>query len=81
MAVLTRSQDHKLRTVLEDYENEKWRIVASKLGTGFTPAACRERAEELWADAHAVFGATSSSPPRPISVGEPSSALYSHHHP
>lgn len=72
--------DHKLRTVLEDYENEKWRIVASKLGTGFTPAACRERAEELWADAHAVFGATSSSPPRPLSVGEPSSSMYSHHH-
>ncbi|RKU44206.1 hypothetical protein DL546_002487 [Coniochaeta pulveracea] len=39
--------DQKLRTALQDYENEKWRIVANKVGTGFTPAACRERAAEL----------------------------------
>lgn len=32
---------------LQDYENEKWRIVANKVGTGFTPAACRERIEVL----------------------------------
>jgi hypothetical protein len=30
-----------------DYENEKWRIIANKVGTGFTPAACRERADQL----------------------------------
>jgi len=40
-------QDQKLRTALQDYENEKWRIVANKVGTGFTPAACRERASQL----------------------------------
>ncbi len=40
-------QDQKLRTALQDYENEKWRIVANKVGTGFTPAACRERATQL----------------------------------
>lgn len=40
-------QDQKLRTALQDYENEKWRIVANKVGTGFTPAACRERAAQL----------------------------------
>jgi hypothetical protein len=32
---------------LQDYENEKWRIVANKVGTGFTPVACRERAAQL----------------------------------
>ncbi|KFY14870.1 hypothetical protein V491_05876 [Pseudogymnoascus sp. VKM F-3775] len=37
----------KLRVALQDYEQEKWRIVAGKVGTGFTPAACREKAEEL----------------------------------
>ncbi|KAK1728052.1 MYB DNA-binding domain-containing protein [Colletotrichum acutatum] len=43
----TDETDQKLRTALQDYENEKWRIVANKVGTGFTPAACRERAQEL----------------------------------
>ncbi|TDZ37057.1 Transcriptional activator Myb [Colletotrichum spinosum] len=43
----TDETDQKLRTALQDYENEKWRIVANKVGTGFTPVACRERAEEL----------------------------------
>lgn len=43
-------QDQKLRTALQDYENEKWRIVANKVGTGFTPAACRERAAQLSGD-------------------------------
>ena len=40
-------QVQKLRVALQDYEQEKWRIVAGKVGTGFTPAACREKAEEL----------------------------------
>lgn len=43
----TDETDLKLRTALQDYENEKWRIVANKVGTGFTPAACRERAAQL----------------------------------
>lgn len=43
----TDETDQKLRTALQDYENEKWRIVANKVGTGFTPVACRERAAEL----------------------------------
>ncbi|RKF53348.1 putative myb dna-binding domain-containing protein [Golovinomyces cichoracearum] len=37
----------KLRAALHDYEQEKWRIVAQKVGTGFTSAACKEKAEEL----------------------------------
>ncbi|CAK7218065.1 hypothetical protein SCUCBS95973_003363 [Sporothrix curviconia] len=43
----TDETDQKLRTALQDYENEKWRIVANKVGTGFTPAACRERAAQM----------------------------------
>ncbi|KAL2271947.1 hypothetical protein VTJ83DRAFT_1318 [Remersonia thermophila] len=39
--------DQKLRMAIQDYENEKWRIIANKVGTGFTPAACRERAAQL----------------------------------
>ncbi|KHJ33102.1 putative myb dna-binding domain-containing protein [Erysiphe necator] len=37
----------KLRTALHDYEQEKWRIIAQKVGTGFTSTACKEKAEEL----------------------------------
>ncbi|KAI3559510.1 MYB DNA-binding domain-containing protein [Colletotrichum abscissum] len=43
----TDETDQKLRTALQDYENEKWRIVANKVGTGFTPAACRERTQDF----------------------------------
>jgi hypothetical protein len=43
----TDETDSKLRAALLDYENEKWRIIANKVGTGFTPAACRERVAEL----------------------------------
>ncbi|KAK9770301.1 hypothetical protein SCAR479_13042 [Seiridium cardinale] len=43
----TDETDQKLRTALADYESEKWRIVANKMGTGFTPVACRERAQQL----------------------------------
>ena len=32
---------------MQDYENEKWRFIANKVGTGFTPVACRERATQL----------------------------------
>ncbi|KEY69070.1 hypothetical protein S7711_03366 [Stachybotrys chartarum IBT 7711] len=46
----TDETDQKLRQALQDYENEKWRIVANKVGTGFTPVACRERAAELMGD-------------------------------
>jgi hypothetical protein len=44
---MAKLQDQKLKTALQDYENEKWRIIANKVGTGFTPAACRERAAQL----------------------------------
>ncbi|KAL2106168.1 hypothetical protein VUR80DRAFT_7109 [Thermomyces stellatus] len=43
----TEETDQKLRAAIQDYENEKWRIIANKVGTGFTPVACRERAAEL----------------------------------
>jgi hypothetical protein len=36
---------------MQDYENDRWRIVAAKVGSGFSPAACREKAAELDAEA------------------------------
>lgn len=41
------SQILRLRTAIQDYENDKWRLIAAKVGSGFSAAACREKAEEL----------------------------------
>jgi hypothetical protein len=37
----------KLRKAIDEYENDKWRLIAAKIGSGFSPAACQEKAEEL----------------------------------
>ncbi|CAM1510363.1 Fc.00g006980.m01.CDS01 [Cosmosporella sp. VM-42] len=70
----TDETDQKLRTALQDYENEKWRIVANKVGTGFTPAACRERADELQGgDSVGLYPSTS---PVAVSNAESGDAVY-----
>ncbi|EAL87399.1 SANT/Myb-like DNA-binding domain-containing protein [Aspergillus fumigatus Af293] len=37
----------RLQRAIQEYENDRWRIVAGKVGNGFTPAACREKASQL----------------------------------
>ncbi|PLB33296.1 SANT/Myb-like DNA-binding domain-containing protein [Aspergillus candidus] len=37
----------RLERAMQEYENDRWRIVAGKVGNGFTPAACREKATQL----------------------------------
>lgn len=37
----------KLRNAVQEYENDRWRIISSKVGSGFSPAACREKASEI----------------------------------
>ena len=32
---------------MQEYENDRWRIISSKVGSGFTPVACRDKAAEL----------------------------------
>lgn len=32
---------------MHEYENDRWRIIASKVGSGFSPAACRDKAHEI----------------------------------
>ncbi|KAI6779158.1 uncharacterized protein J7T54_000304 [Emericellopsis cladophorae] len=74
--------DEKLRGALNDYEQEKWRIVSTKLGPGFTPAACRERAEELYVlgeHGEAKFEELASSPEEAeTSLVEPTETMYAH---
>lgn len=37
----------KLRNAMQEYENDRWRVISSKLGSGFSPAACKEKADEI----------------------------------
>ncbi|GES66130.1 Myb-like transcription factor [Aspergillus terreus] len=37
----------RLQRAIQEYENDRWRIIAGKVGNGFTPAACREKASQL----------------------------------
>lgn len=41
------SQVVKLRNAMNEYENDRWRIISSKVGSGFSPVACREKAQEM----------------------------------
>ncbi|KIW09587.1 uncharacterized protein PV09_00458 [Verruconis gallopava] len=37
----------KLRNAIREYEHDRWRIISAKVGNGFSPAACKEKAAEL----------------------------------
>jgi hypothetical protein len=32
---------------MREYENDRWRIISTKVGSGFSPAACKEKAAEI----------------------------------
>lgn len=40
-------QVQRLRTAIDEYETDKWRIIAGKVGNGFSAGACKEKALEL----------------------------------
>ena len=44
---LTDRQLQKLRTAIQEYENDRWRIISSKVGNGFSATACKDKAAEL----------------------------------
>ncbi|KAK5686740.1 hypothetical protein LTR17_026879 [Elasticomyces elasticus] len=37
----------RLRTAVDEYEADRWRILSDKVGNGFSAAACREKAKSL----------------------------------
>ncbi|KAF2708062.1 hypothetical protein K504DRAFT_334200, partial [Pleomassaria siparia CBS 279.74] len=45
--VWTDEMVQKLRTAMHEYENDRWRIISSKVGSGFSPTACRDKAQEI----------------------------------
>ncbi|KAI5293461.1 hypothetical protein KEM52_005518, partial [Ascosphaera acerosa] len=40
-------QINRLRAALREYENDRWRLIAIKVGNGFSATACRDKAAEL----------------------------------
>nr|POE63056.1 hypothetical protein CFP56_03959 [Quercus suber] len=40
-------QVQRLRIAIEEYDNDRWRIISGKVGNGFTPSACKDKAAEL----------------------------------
>ena len=32
---------------MREYENDRWRIISTKVGSGFSPVACKEKAAEI----------------------------------
>jgi hypothetical protein len=32
---------------MKEYEKDRWRIISTKVGNGFSPVACKEKAAEL----------------------------------
>jgi hypothetical protein len=47
----------KLRNAMREYENDRWRIVSTKVGNGFSPAACKEKVTELEQEQEGVLDA------------------------
>ncbi|QIW98772.1 hypothetical protein AMS68_004290 [Peltaster fructicola] len=45
--VWTDEMVHKLRNALAEYEQDRWRIISSKVGNGFSSSACHDKAVEL----------------------------------
>lgn len=35
----------RLQLAMKAYEFDRWRIISNKVGTGYTPAACKDRAK------------------------------------
>ncbi|PSN58956.1 hypothetical protein BS50DRAFT_289853 [Corynespora cassiicola Philippines] len=45
--VWTDEMVQKLRNAMADYENDRWRIISAKVGNGFSPTTCRDKALDL----------------------------------
>ncbi|KZF24455.1 hypothetical protein L228DRAFT_266790 [Xylona heveae TC161] len=46
-AVWTDDMVQKLRDAMDEYEVDRWRLIAAKVGNGFSATACKEKAEEI----------------------------------
>ena len=44
---LTDRQLQKLRDAFQEHENNRWRFISSKVGSGYLAAACKDKIAEL----------------------------------
>lgn len=51
MLIQLSHQVQRLQTAMQDYDNDRWRIISSKVGNGFSATACQAKADELEAEA------------------------------
>ncbi|KAK4626500.1 hypothetical protein CLAFUW4_04254 [Fulvia fulva] len=45
--VWTDEMVERLQTAIQEYDNDRWRIISGKVGNGFSAAACKEKALEM----------------------------------
>lgn len=55
---------------MREYENDKWRIISTKVGSGFSPAACKDKASDLAAIDAAAAESTEAETSGEIMVEE-----------
>jgi hypothetical protein len=56
-------QLEKLRNAIREYENDRWRIISSKVGNGFSAAACKDKAAELETEREETREEATNDPP------------------
>jgi hypothetical protein len=54
--LLTVGQLQRLRNAIQEYEDDRWRVISTKVGNGFSAAACKDKAAELETGAVASSG-------------------------
>jgi len=62
MLTILGNQVQKLQQAMQEYENDRWRIISSKVGSGFSPTACRDKAAEIEAQEDEEKGQSGYTP-------------------
>ncbi|EME83480.1 uncharacterized protein MYCFIDRAFT_112048, partial [Pseudocercospora fijiensis CIRAD86] len=45
--VWTDEMAQRLKVAMQEYDNDRWRIISGKVGNGFSASACKEKALEI----------------------------------
>lgn len=64
---------------MEEYENDRWRIISGKVGNGFSAAACKDKATELEAEADEPSTTRRREPAEDPAQHDPGGASESQH--
>lgn len=54
---------------MQEYENDRWRIIAGKVGNGFSAAACKDKAADIWEEGDREEGGTEEPNAGPSTTG------------